>query len=103
VIHISEDDAVNALSAGLTQQTLLLEDDSHDRLMAEQTIAKLLIVEKNQEKLMRSELENRKELQLLRESMQCAKAEKLELTLTAKLQQHATQSLFKHKCYELTF
>jgi hypothetical protein len=51
--------------------------------MAEQTIAKLLVVVKNH---MQSKLENRKELQSLRKSMQHAKAEKLELPLTAKFQ-----------------
>jgi hypothetical protein len=55
--------------------------------MAEQTIAKLLVVVRNQEKLMRSKLENRRELQSLRESMQYSEAEKLELPLTAKSQQ----------------
>jgi hypothetical protein len=35
--------------------------------MAEQTIAKLLVVVRNQEKLMRSKLEKRRELQSLRE------------------------------------
>jgi hypothetical protein len=86
VIHISEDNAVDALSAGLTRQLLLLEDASQDGLTAEQMIAKLLVVVRNQEKLMRSKLENRRELQSLRESMQCTEAEKLELPLTAKLQ-----------------
>jgi hypothetical protein len=66
---------------------LLFEDTCQDGLDAEQTIAKLLVVVKNQEKLMGSELENRKELQLLRESMQRAEAEKLENPLTAKSQQ----------------
>jgi hypothetical protein len=37
---------------------------------------------------MQTELDNRKELQLLRELMQGAKAEKLGLPLTAKLLQH---------------
>jgi hypothetical protein len=86
VIHVSEDDAVDALSAGLTRQSLLLEDASQDGLTVEQTIVKLLIVVRNQEKLMQSELENSRELQSLRESMQRAKVEKLELPLTAKLQ-----------------
>jgi hypothetical protein len=75
-IHVSEDEAVDALSAGLTRQSLLLEDASQDGLTAEQTIAKLLVVVKNQEKLMRSELENKRELQLLRELMQRSEAEK---------------------------
>jgi hypothetical protein len=88
VIHVSKDDTVNALSAGLTRQTLLLEDASQDGLMAEQTMAKLLIVVKNQEKLMQSELEHRRELQSLRESMQCIETEKLEIQLTAKSQQN---------------
>jgi hypothetical protein len=87
LIHVSKDDAVDALSVGLTRQLLLLEDASQDGLTAEQTIAKLLIVVRNQEKLMRSELENRRELQSLRELMQHTEAEKLELPLTAKLQQ----------------
>jgi hypothetical protein len=87
VIHDSEDNAVDALSAGLTRQSLLLEDASQDGLTAEQTIAKLLVLVKNQEKLMRSELENRRELQSLRESMQRAEVEKWELPLTAKSQQ----------------
>jgi hypothetical protein len=52
VIHISEDDAVDALSTGLKGQLLLLEDASHNGLMVEQTIAKLLVVVRNQEKLM---------------------------------------------------
>jgi hypothetical protein len=39
VIHVSEDDAVDALSMGLTRQSLLLEDASQDILTAEQTIA----------------------------------------------------------------
>jgi hypothetical protein len=55
--------------------------------MAEQTISKLLVVVRNQEKLMRSELENRRALQSLRELMQHTKVEKLELPLTAKSQQ----------------
>jgi hypothetical protein len=84
VIHVSKGDAVDALSAGLTRQLVLLEDASQDGLTAEQTIAKLLVVVRNQEKLMRSELENRRELQLLRESMQHSKVEKWELPLTAK-------------------
>jgi hypothetical protein len=86
VIHVSEDDAVDALSAGLTRQLLLLEDASQDGLTAEQTIAKLLVVVRNQENLMQSELENRRELQSLRESMQHTEVEKLKLPLTAKLQ-----------------
>jgi hypothetical protein len=85
-IHISEDNAVDALSAGLTRQSLLLEDASQDGLTAEQTIAKLLAVVKNQEELMRSELENKRELQSLRESMQRSEEEKWELPLTAKSQ-----------------
>jgi hypothetical protein len=40
---------------------------------------------------MQSDLENRRGLQLLRESMQHTKAEKLELPLTAKLQQSANE------------
>jgi hypothetical protein len=87
MIHISEDDAVYALSVGLMRQSLLLEDASQDGLTVEQTIAKQLVVVRNQEKLMRSELENRRELQSLRESMQHTKADKLELPLTAKSQQ----------------
>jgi hypothetical protein len=83
VIHVSEDDAVNALSVGQTRQSLLLEDTSQDGLMVEQMIVKLLIVVKNQEKLMRSELENRKELQSLRKSMQHFEDE-MELPLNAK-------------------
>jgi hypothetical protein len=59
VIHVSEDDAVDALSVGLMRQLQLLEDASQERLTAEQTIAKLLVVVRNQEKLMQSELENR--------------------------------------------
>jgi hypothetical protein len=58
-IRVSDDEAVDALSAGLTRQSLLLEDASQDGLTVEQTIAKLLVVVKNQEKLMRSELENK--------------------------------------------
>jgi hypothetical protein len=87
VIHVSEDDAVDTLRTGLTRQLPLLEDASQDGLTAEQTIAKLLVVVRNQEKLMRSELENRRELQSLRESMQHTEAKKLELPLTAKSQQ----------------
>jgi hypothetical protein len=86
VIRVSKDDTVDALSAGLTRQLLLLEDASQVGLTAEQTIVKLLVVVRNQEKLMRIELENRRELQSLRESMQHTKAEKLELLLTAKSQ-----------------
>jgi hypothetical protein len=93
VIHVSEDDAVDALSVGLTRQSLLLEDASQDVVMAEQTIAKLLVVVKNQEKLMRRELENKRELQSLRESMQRSKAEKWELPLTAKSQQISLSSV----------
>jgi hypothetical protein len=92
VIHISEHDAVDALSMGLTRQLLLLKDASQDGMTTEQTIAKLLIVVRNQEKLMQSKLENRRELQSLRESMQRTKVEKLELPLTAKSQ----QSLLPH-------
>jgi hypothetical protein len=88
VIHANKDDTVNALRVGLTRQSLLLENASQDGLMVEQTIAKLLVAVKNQEMLMQSELENRRELQLLRESMQHAKTERLELPLTAKLQQY---------------
>jgi hypothetical protein len=91
VIHISEDDAVDALSVGLTRQSLLLEDASQNGLTVEQMIAKLLVVVRNQEKLMQSKLENRRELQLLRELMQHTEAEKLELPLTAKSQQGATR------------
>jgi hypothetical protein len=58
-IHVSEDDTVNALSTGLTQQILLLEDASQDGLMAEQTISKLLEVVRNQEKLIRREMESK--------------------------------------------
>jgi alanyl-tRNA synthetase len=87
VIHVNEDEAVDALSAGLTRQSLLEEDASQDGLTAEQTIAKLLVVVKNQEMLMRSELEKKRELQSLRESMQHSEAEKWELPLTAKSQQ----------------
>jgi hypothetical protein len=58
VIHISEDDAVDALSAGLTRQSLFLEDASQDRLTAEQTIEKLLVLVRNLEKHMQSKLEN---------------------------------------------
>jgi hypothetical protein len=87
VIHVIEDDAVDELIAGLTRQSLLLEDASQDGLTAEQMIAKLLLGVTNQEKLMRSELENRRELQSLRQSMQCTEAEKLQVPLTAKSQQ----------------
>jgi hypothetical protein len=52
VIHVSKDDAVDALSAGLMRQLLLLEDAIQDGLTAEQTIAKLLIVVRHQERLM---------------------------------------------------
>jgi hypothetical protein len=52
VIHISDDDAVDALSAGLMRQSLLLEVASQDGLTAEQAIVKLLVVVRNQEKLM---------------------------------------------------
>jgi hypothetical protein len=65
VIHTSKDDGVNAWSAGLTWQTLSLEDASQDGLVAEHFIMKLLEVMKNQEKLMQSELESWMELQLL--------------------------------------
>jgi hypothetical protein len=44
-------------------QLLLLEDASQDGLTAEQTILKLLVVVRNQEKLMQSKLDNRRELQ----------------------------------------
>jgi hypothetical protein len=71
VIHVSKDEAVDTLSMGLTRQLLLLEGASQDGLTVEQTIAKLLVVVRNQEKLMQSELENRRELQWLRESMKC--------------------------------
>jgi ABC-type phosphate transport system auxiliary subunit len=50
VIHVSEDDAVDALSARLTRQSLMLEDASQDGLTAEQTIAKLLVVVRNHAK-----------------------------------------------------
>jgi hypothetical protein len=96
VIHVSKDDAVDALSVGLMRQLLLLEDASQDGLTAEQTIAKLLVVVRNEEKLMRSKLENRRELQSLRESMQHTEAEKLELPLTAKSQHRV--SWVGHKC-----
>jgi hypothetical protein len=55
--HTSENNTVNALSAGLMQQTLLLNDTSQEGLMAEQMIVKQLKVVKNQEKLMQQELE----------------------------------------------
>jgi hypothetical protein len=77
---------VDALSAGLTRQSLLLEDASQDGLTAEQTIAKLLVIVKNQETLMRSELEKKRGLQSLRESMQRSEVEKWEIPLTAKSQ-----------------
>jgi hypothetical protein len=44
VIHVSEDDVVNALSAGLTRQTLMFEEASQDGLKAKHMIVKLLIV-----------------------------------------------------------
>jgi hypothetical protein len=54
---------------------LLLEEDTQEGLRAEQMIVNVLKVVNHQEKLMQSEVESQKQLQLLRELMQCAKAE----------------------------
>ena len=82
----SEASAVDALSAGLTRQRLLLADMEDSVGEPSAAIQKLLEMFSNQERLMQQDLERRQEALKLREDIaQLRKEEKV--PLTAKSQQ----------------